>query len=204
MKKLLAFAMCFALACPFVLDDDDEDDRPLPIIPSDNESENKFRPEVHAVFDRALNDVANGGGGVEFVGSLQLNDHWKIGPGAGLLGHNYHNRDWSSVEFPVFIQAKYDFAKKVISPYVVMQFGENFGRIETNVYESDQDYSTLYNEMGFFGKVGFGVNVKMKRGRFFFDLGYKIQQVSSKDWRTDMSTPQYCTISMGYVWVPRQ
>lgn len=202
MKKFITLAMCFALACPFVMADDDDDDAPLAIIPSDNLSQNRFRPEVHAVFDRGLNDDANGGGGVEFVGGLQLDDHWKIGPGAGILGHNYHNRDWSSAEFPVFIQARYDFQAKSISPYFVMQFGENFGRIETDQYDNE-GYS-LYNEMGFFGKVGFGINVKMKRGRFFFDLGYKIQQVKSNDYRTDMSTPQYCTISMGYVWVPRR
>lgn len=155
----------------------------------------KFCPQVGLVLGTLGSGSITGGGGVEFVANFKVNDYLKMGPGAGMMGHNYDYRnggitDVSTFEMPIFFNIQANFTKSAVSPYVVGQVGYNFGSISyTDCVGCDTEEE---EHMGMFAKMGVGIDFNLRRGAIYVDLGYKIHQ-----WTID-TTPTYAEFSIGY------
>ncbi len=160
-----------------------------------------FCPQVAVALATQGTSGVTGGGGVEFIANFKVNDQIKMGPGIGMMGHNYNlekngNCDFSTFEVPVFLNLQYHFPTGNINPYLQGQIGYNFGNVSYSSYRYEFDtyyYSDGDEEhMGVFFKVGAGINFNLKRGSLFIDLGYKIHQ-----WTVD-TTPAYGELTVGY------
>lgn len=157
----------------------------------------KFCPQVAVCLGTQGSSGITGGGGVEFIANFKINDRVKMGPGIGMMGHNYNERidnreDISTFEVPVFYNLQYMLGSGNVKPYFQGQIGYNFGNIDS-YYDSFCDSSAEEDEhMGVFFKIGAGVNFNLKRGALFVDLGYKVHT-----WTLD-STPTYGELTIGY------
>lgn len=152
----------------------------------------KFCPQVAAVLATQGSSSMTGGGGVEFIANFKVNDRFKIGPGIGMMGHNFSEdigkyKDVSTFEIPVFLNLQYNLSEKSVIPYLQGQIGYNFGTVDCFSYHDDED-----QHMNLFVKVGAGINFNLKRGALFVDLGCKLSQ-----WTLD-STPIYGEFTIGY------
>lgn len=151
----------------------------------------QFRPEIRLRLDAPCSDHVDGGGGVMGVAGVQINRSLIIGPGFGMIGHNYYNEDLYSFEFPVFIQARAMIPSKLVSPYVIGQVGYSFGSLD--------DYANLIpaqesDRLGMFASLGVGFRMKLKRGSLFMDLTWNAQQ-----WRSSqLDSPTTFGICGGY------
>lgn len=173
-------------------------------VEEENNSSLKFCPQVAVVLATQGKSGVTGGGGVEFIANFKINDHVKMGPGIGMMGHNYNLKvtenayyedDFSTFEVPVFFNLQYHFATNNVNPYLQGQVGYNFGNVDSeriSIVDNSYSFSNGEEHMGVFFKVGAGINFNLKRGSLFIDLGYKIHQ-----WTVD-TTPAYGELTVGY------
>lgn len=159
----------------------------------DEDSGLRFCPQVAAVTATQGSCGITGGGGVEFIANFKANNRVKMGPGIGMMGHNYEKGGVSATfEIPVFFNAQYHFTQSNINPYIQGQVGYNFGAVNAGDYNSDGIYYDREEHMSLFVKVGAGLSFNLRRGAIFVDLGYKLHQ-----WTID-STPYYGELTIGY------
>jgi len=168
------------------------------VLDDDDDSEENYShivcPEVRLSLDIPLNDDLDGGGGVMGVCGFQMNDYFMFGPGFGILGHKYLNHNASSIEMPVFVQARILFNKKPISPYLIGQLGYTFGFLDEHgsaLWDNHDDTK----KMGLFGAAGLGIKIRMKRGSLFFDARLNAQTNTS----SVVGTSNALCISGGYI-----
>ncbi len=154
---------------------------------------------------------------IEFVNGFQKSRHLNLGIGLGVTMYEdvteykhitkyYHNKDSKrilSIKYketfyvPIFFQAKYSLKEKRYTPYFIGRAGY-----------------IITDGFGLLNQLGTGVSYRLKNGRVFADISYKIQ-ILSKDRNSDnlepsrhgygndiqhIASPQ---LSIGYIIVPR-
>lgn len=148
---------------------------------------------------------------LQFNGDFVINEHLRVGPGAGIGAALFIQEGVTPVEpydmvlnIPVFANAKWLFCPdRKVSPFVYGQIGHTFciNNFYDWMFDFDEDYDKHYiKDAGMNASFGPGIDIALKRGSLQVTLDWQMQKM-----KFNYSTPNWTSetlfgLSVGYSW----
>lgn len=185
MKKLIAISMML-------------------IVSISSFAQKRFEPQLKISYDAGVDHDKNQSFGAEILAGYAIQSQFRIGVGTGIYWckHLYEDAHINTLikryekEYretaayvPLFVNGKYSFIEKGISPYVSMDIGYTFF-IPFSDYAKD-------NKLGFMMKPSVGVDFPCGKIKVFLEVGYKWQSRKFERWEDTNGNYSQLSISTG-------
>ena len=151
--------------------------------------------EVKGFGDIYKSTYLSDGQGAQVACNFNIKGLVYVGGGLGISHHQYYYYELDSkVEVPVFVQAKYFFLERRVTPYVSTQLGYTFGKIEFDGwYTPSWAHDHEKFNLGLYYQANLGVHVQLKHGAIQADWGVKHQT-----WDCGLKERDFVNFSVGY------